>query len=295
MANTLKVGLMLTALTALLLMFGRLAGGPTGMIVALGLAVVMNLGSYWFSDKIVLRMANAHPVSAHDEPALYQMTQDLAQRAGVPMPRLYIIDDPQPNAFATGRNPENAAVAVNTGLLDLLSRDEVAGVVAHELAHVKHRDTLTMAIVATLAGAIMTGAEIARFASFFAIGSRNEEGEGSNPLVLLTMIILAPLAAMLIQMGVSRTREYEADATAARLTGSPDGLINALTKLERGAAIIPTHSMSPQTAHLCIVNPLKALGGLTNLFSTHPPMDKRIAALAALRGQVQSVGASPWY
>jgi heat shock protein HtpX len=295
MANTFKVGLMLTALTALLLMFGRLVGGPTGMVVALGLAVVMNLGSYWFSDKIVLRMANARPVSAHDEPALYQMTQDLAQRAGVPMPRLYVIDDPQPNAFATGRNPENAAVAVNTGLLDLLSRDEVAGVVAHELAHVKHRDTLTMAIVATLAGAIMTGAEIARFASFFAMGSRNEEGEGSNPFVLLAMIIVAPLAAMLIQMGVSRTREYEADATAARLTGSPDGLINALTKLERGAAIIPTHSMSPQTAHLCIVNPLKALGGLANLFSTHPPMDKRIAALAALRGQVQPVGASPWH
>lgn len=295
MLNTLKVGLMLTALTVMLLVLGRLIGGPTGMIVALGLAVVMNFGSYWFSDKIVLSMTHARPVTAQEEPALFQMTQDLAQRAGVPMPRLYIIDDPQPNAFATGRNPQNAAVAVNTGLLQLLSRDEVAGVVAHELAHVKHRDTLTMAIVATLAGAIMTGAEIARWGAIFGMGGRDEDGEGTNPLVFLAMMIVAPMAAMLIQMGVSRAREYEADATAARIVGTPDGLINALLKLERGAEVIPTHSMSPQTAHLCIVNPLKALGGLTNLFSTHPPMDKRIAALSALRGQVQPVGASPWY
>ncbi|RYG70992.1 protease HtpX [bacterium] len=294
MLNTLKVGLLLTALTVMLVILGRAIGGPIGMLLALGFAVVMNLGSYWFSDKVVLRMAHAQPVSERDQPQLYRMTADLAQRAGVPMPKLYIVNDPQPNAFATGRNPQNAAVAVNTGLLQLLSRDEVAGVVAHELAHVKHRDTLTMAIVATLAGAIMTGAEIARIGAIFGMGSRNEDGDGPNPLVFFAMILLAPIAASMIQMTVSRAREYEADATAAHLTGSPDGLINALVKLERGASAIPTRSMTPQTAHLAIVNPLKALGGIANLFSTHPPMDKRIAALSALRGQIRPVGANPW-
>lgn len=293
MQNTLKVGLMLTVLTALLVLMGRLIGGPSGMIFAFGLALLMNVGSYWFSDKIVLRMSGARPVSLQEAPDLYRMTEALVQRAGLPMPRLYIIDDPQPNAFATGRSPNHAAVAVNTGLLNLLSRDEVEGVVAHELAHIKHRDTLTMAVVATVAGAIMMLADMARFAAIFGIGgSSRDDGEGNNPLVLLAMIIVAPLAAMLVQMGVSRAREYEADAAAARLTGSPNGLINALMKLERGAQAIPTHSMTPQTAHMCIVNPLKAFGGLASLFSTHPPMDKRIAALAKLTPH--PVGANPW-
>jgi heat shock protein HtpX len=293
MMNTLKVGLMLTALTVLLVFMGRLVGGPSGMLLAFGLAIAMNVGSYWFSDKIVLRMSGARPVSPQQQPDLFRMTEELAQRAGIPMPKLYVIDDAQPNAFATGRNPENAAVAVNTGLLNLLSREEVKGVVAHELAHVKHRDTLTMAIVATLAGAIMMLADMARFAAIFG-GSRDSDGESTNPIVFIAMLVIAPLAAMLVQMGVSRAREFEADATAAHLTGSPDGLINALSKLERGAAMIPTHSMSPQTAHLCIVNPLKAFGGLSNLFSTHPPMDKRIAALNALRSQIQPVRSNAW-
>ena len=292
MLNTLKVGLMLTALTALLVFMGRAIGGPTGMIIAFGMALLMNVGSYWFSDKIVLRMSGARPVGPQEAPDLYRMTEALVQRANLPMPRLYIIDDPQPNAFATGRNPANAAVAVNTGLLNLLSRDEVEGVVAHELAHIKHRDTLTMTVVATVAGAVMMLADFARFAAIFGMGGSRDDDEGSNPIVLIAMMIVAPLAAMLVQMAVSRAREYEADATAARLTGTPQGLMNALAKLERGAQAIPTHSMTPQTAHMCIVNPLKALGGLANLFSTHPPMDKRIAALAKIAPQ--PVGANPW-
>lgn len=292
MLNTLKVGLMLTALTALLLFMGRLAGGPTGMAIAFGLAIVMNLGSYWFSDKIVLKMSGAQPVDRQSAPELFRMTEALVQRANLPMPRLYIIEDPQPNAFATGRNPQNAAVAVNSGLLNLLSREEIEGVIAHELAHVKHRDTLTMTVVATLAGAIMMLADFARITAILGGGGNNDEEGGTNPIVFFALMIIAPFAAMLVQMAVSRAREYEADATAARLTGSPQGLMNALAKLERGAAQIPTHSMSPQTAHLCIVNPLKALGGITKLFSTHPPMEKRIAALAKI--SPQPVGSNPW-
>lgn len=293
MPNTLKVGLMLTALTALLVFMGRAIGGPTGMLFAFGLALLMNAGSYWFSDKIVLRMSGAQPVGPNDAPELFRLTQDLTQRANLPMPRLYIINDPQPNAFATGRDPQHAAVAVNTGLLNLLSRREIEGVVAHELAHIKHRDTLTMAVVATLAGAVMMLAQFARFAAIFGGGSSRDDERG-NPLVLVAMALLAPLAAGLVQMAVSRAREYEADALAARLTGSPDGLIGALQKLEAGAARIPTHSMAPQTAHLCIVNPFRGGAALANLFSTHPPMEKRIAALAALRGQVQPASANPW-
>ncbi len=293
MQNTLKVGLMLTALTALFVLMGRAIGGTSGMMFAFGLAILTNVGSYWFSDKIVLKMSGAQPVDERSAPELFRLTQNLVQRANLPMPRLYIIDDPQPNAFATGRDPKHAAVAVNTGLLNLLAREEIEGVVAHELAHVKHRDTLTMAVVATLAGAIMMLAQFARFAAIFG-GGRGDDREGNNPFVFLAMIIVGPLAAMLVQTAVSRAREYEADAMAARLTGSPNGLINALTKLEQGAARIPTHSMSPQTAHLCIVNPF--LGGrgaaLANLFSTHPPMDKRIAALAKM--QPQPISANPW-
>ncbi|MBW3637823.1 MAG: zinc metalloprotease HtpX [Armatimonadetes bacterium] len=292
MRNTLKVGLMLTLLTAGFLFLGRAFGGPSGMMIAFGLAVVMNVGSYWFSDKIVLKMTGAQPVDGHSAPELFRMTEALVQRANLPMPRLYIIDDPQPNAFATGRNPQNAAVAVNSGLLNLLSREEVEGVVAHELAHVKHRDTLTMTIVATLAGAVMMMADFARIAAIFGGGHSDDEEGGANPMVFFALMIFAPIAAMLVQMTVSRAREYEADATAARLTGSPQGLMNALAKLERGAAQIPTHSMSPQTAHLCIVNPLKALGGIGKWFSTHPPMDKRIAALAKI--SPQPVSSNPW-
>ena len=259
MMNTLKVGLLLTVLTGIVLMAGYYFGGTSGMIIAFGLAVVMNFGSYWFSDKIVLKMTGAQPVDPQQAPDLYRMTEALVQRAQLPMPKLYIIDDPSPNAFATGRNPQNAAVAVNTGLLSLLSNKEVEGVIAHELGHVAKRDTLTMAIVATLAGALMLLVQFARISALFGIGG--DSRDGNNIVTLLVMIIVGPIAAMMIQSAISRAREYEADAYAAHLTGSPDGLINGLQKLERGAAQIPTHSMSPQTAHLCIVNPLRGLGG----------------------------------
>ncbi len=281
MLNTLKVGALLTALTLLFVFVGRAVGGPTGATIALVMAIAMNFGSYWFSDKIVLKMYGARPIGPHDAPDLYRMTEDLAQRAKLPMPKLYIIDDPQPNAFATGRNPQNAAVAVNSGLLQMLNRDEVAGVVAHELAHIKHRDTLTMTLVASIAGAVMWIAQIGQFAAMFGGMSRDDD-EGMNPVGMLLSIIVAPIAAMMIQMAVSRAREFEADATAAKLTGTPYGLMNALSKLERGAQMIPSHA-NPQTAHMFIINPFAGMGqGLKSLFLTHPPTQKRIERLQQL-------------
>lgn len=282
MLNTLKVGLLLTAMTAIFMFLGRAIGGTGGMMTALVFAVVMNVGSYWYSDKIVLSMAGAKPVSPQEAPQLYAMTERLCHRANLPMPKLYVIDDPQPNAFATGRNPQNAAVAVNSGLLRMLDTDEVEGVVAHELAHVKHRDTLTMTIVATLAGAIMMLVQIGQFAAMFGGGSRDDEEGGGNPFVLLAMLIVAPIAAMMVQMAVSRAREYEADATAAALTGSPHGLMNALAKLELGAERIPPAHANPQTAHMFIINPLTGMGGVSNLFRTHPQTRDRIARLQQL-------------
>ncbi len=288
-----KVGLLLTALTALFVFVGHLIGGANGALIAFGLALVMNVGSYWFSDKIVLRMYGAQPLKPNTPGAshLYAMTQRLCERAQIPMPRLYVIDDPQPNAFATGRNPQNATVAVNSGLLQLLNDEEVAGVIAHEMAHIKHRDTLTMTIVATLAGAIMTLAQMAQFAAIFGGGHREDE-DGANPLVAMALMIFAPLAATVIQMAISRAREYEADATGAYIAGTPYGLMNALAKLEHGAQTIPSHA-NPQTAHLFIVNPFSGLGGVANLFRTHPATEERIARLQALAVQSspQSVGA----
>jgi heat shock protein HtpX len=282
MLNTLKVGFLLALLSVLFVFVGRAIGGPTGATVALVMAIAMNVGSYWFSDKIVLKMYGAQPIGPQDAPDLYRMTQDLAQRANLPMPKLYVIQDPQPNAFATGRNPQNAAVAVNSGLLQMLNRDEVAGVVAHELAHIKHRDTLTMTIVASIAGAVMWVAQIGQFAAMFGGFGRSDDDEGMNPVGLLLSIIVAPIAATMIQMAVSRAREFEADATAARLTGTPYGLMNALDKLERGAHAIPSHA-NPQTAHMFIVNPLSGMGqGLMSLFRTHPPTEKRIERLRQL-------------
>jgi len=272
-------------------LIGRAIGGPTGAAIAFGFALLMNVGSYWFSDKIVLRMYGAQPLSRHDSPALYDMTERMAQRANIPMPKLYVIEDPQPNAFATGRNPANAAVAVNRGLLDLLGRDEVEGVIAHEIAHVKHRDTLTMTVVATVAGAVMWLAQMGQFAAMFGGMNQDDEEGGTNPFVFLLMIIVAPIAATMIQLAVSRAREFEADATAARLTGSPHGLINALSKLERGAQMIPSHA-SPQTAHMFIVNPLAGMGGtVMSLFMTHPPMEKRIERLRQLASDGRLVSA----
>lgn len=282
--NTLKVFSLLAFLSVLFVGVGGWLGGTGGMAIALVFALVMNVSSYWFSDRIVLKMTKAQPLSPEQAPRLYKMTERLADRAGIPMPRLYLIPDPQPNAFATGRNPEHGVVAVNQGLLNLLDEREVEGVIAHELAHIKHRDTLTMAVAAALSGAIMMLINIAQWALIFG-GSDEEEGPGLAGF--LVAMIVAPLAATLIQMAVSRTREYEADKTAAELTGTPDGLIGALRKLERGAEHIPTTTAQPATAHLSIVNPLRggsSVGRLANLFTTHPPMDKRIAALQALPG-----------
>lgn len=283
MLNTLKVGLLLTAMTALFMFIGRAIGGTGGMMMALVFAIVMNVGSYWFSDKIVLSMSGAKPVTPQEAPQLYEMTERLCRRAQLPMPKLYVIDDPQPNAFATGRNPANAAVAVNSGLLQLLDNQEVEGVVAHELAHVKHRDTLTMTIVATLAGAVMMLVQIGQFGMMFGGGSRDDDEGGGNPLMMLASLLLAPIAAMMIQSAVSRAREYEADASAAFLTGTPHGLMSALAKLELGAERIPPSHANPQTAHMFIVNPFAGFGsGITNLFRTHPPTRDRIARLQQL-------------
>ena len=284
--NTLRVGFLLVALTALFVWVGGLIGGQTGIVIAFGLAVAMNLGSYWFSDTLVVKMTGAQPVARGSAPRLEAMIERLSQKAGIPTPALYVVPDPQPNAFATGRNPERAVVAVNQGLLDMLDEREVEAVVAHELGHVKHRDTLTMAIVATLAGAIMTLASIARWGMILGGGNRDNNG---GAIGLLVAMLVAPLAAVLIQTGISRAREFEADRAAAELTGSPQGLISALRKLERGAEMIPQTVATPSTAHLRIVNPLRGGGARAafgGLFRTHPPTEKRVEALQALEGRV---------
>ncbi len=276
--NTIKtIGLMIF-MTLLLVFVGAAIGGRSGMIFAFGLAVLMNFGSYWFSDKIVLRMYRAQPVSETDAPELYSIVRTLVQKAGMPMPKVYIIPEETPNAFATGRNPEHAVVAVTQGIMRILSREELSGVIGHELAHIKHRDMLTGTIVATIAGAISMLAQMAQWAMIFGGGSRRDDDDGGSPIAALVMMIVAPIAAMLVQMAISRTREYEADAGGAKLAGSPSGLANALLKLERGNQIIPMNDAKPATAHMFIVNPLHG-GGLMNLFSTHPPIAERVKRL----------------
>jgi len=276
--NYAKTLLLLTGLTLLFVWVGRMLGGMSGMLLGFGLALVLNIGSYWFSDKIVLRMSRARPIGPAEAPELYQTVIRLSERAGIPAPKLYVIDDPSPNAFATGRDPAHAAVAVNTGLIQLLDRPEVAGVIAHELAHVKHRDTLIGAIAATLAGAIMMIAEFARFALYFG-GMNNDDGEGQNPLVLLPLLILAPLAATLIRLAISRSREYEADRVGGELCGQPLALAGALRKLEQGNQLLPSHAAAAN-ASLYIVNPFSGRA-LLSLLSTHPPTEERIARLEA--------------
>ena len=278
MLNMLKTGLLLTALTLILIWIGNLLGGQTGIIVALVFAAIMNLGSYWFSDKLVVAMSGAQPLSERDAPELYQMTREMCQRANLPMPRLYLIPDMQPNAFATGRNPEKGVVAVTQGLLQLMSYEEVKGVIAHELAHIKNRDTLIMAVAATIAGAISALAHMFYYATIF-FGSRDERG--GNPLAALALVILAPIAAMIVQLAISRAREYEADKTGAEIAGTPIGLANALRKLEAAAQRIPNEHAQPATAHMYIVNPLRG-GGIAALFSTHPPVQERIRRLEAM-------------
>jgi heat shock protein HtpX len=275
--NTVKTVGLMVFMTLLLMFVGQALGGRGGMVFAFALAVIMNFGSYWFSDKIVLRMYGAQPVSESEAPEIYAIVRTLVQRAGLPMPKIYIIPEETPNAFATGRNAEHAVVAVTQGIMRILSREELAGVIGHELAHIKHRDMLTGTIVATIAGAISMLAQMAQWAMLFG-GRRDDEEGSSNPIVAIVMMIVAPIAAMIVQMAISRTREYEADKGGAQISGNPSGLANALLKLERGSQIVPMENARPATAHMFIVNPLTG-GGLMNLFSTHPPIAERVKRL----------------
>ncbi|MGQ0674540.1 MAG: zinc metalloprotease HtpX [Rhodospirillales bacterium] len=289
--NYLKTGMLLAALTAFFLAVGYALGGEGGMLMALLFAGGMNLFAYWNADKMVLSMYRAQPVDAHAAPEFYGIVAELAHRAGLPMPKVYLIEEDQPNAFATGRNPENASVAATTGLLRLLDRDEIAGVMAHELAHVRNRDTLIMTITATIAGAI---GMLANFAMFFGY-SRDERG--GNPLGFVGMIlamIVAPLAAALVQMAISRTREYSADRIGGQIAGNPLALASALKKIEHYVHQSPSEAAerNPATAHLFIVNPLSG-ERMDNLFSTHPATDNRVAALGELAREMGVLGAAP--
>ena len=277
MGNGIKTALLLGLLSGVLLMIGELLGGANGLVVAFGLAAVMNLGSYWFSDKIVLRMYRAQEVGP--EHPLYRIVERLTVRASLPMPKVYIIPDPSPNAFATGRNPSHAAVAATEGILKVLSEHELEGVIAHELAHVKHRDILISSVAATIAAAIMMTARMAHFAALFGgYGGRGDDRDrGNNPIALLATIILAPLAAALIQMAISRSREFAADAGGAQIAGNPYGLADALRKIDAVAKRVPLDA-NPATAHMFIVKPFSG-AGLMSLFSSHPPTEARIRAL----------------
>jgi heat shock protein HtpX len=294
MMNTLRTGLLLAGMTGLFLAVGFLIGGEAGMAMAFVFALAMNGWAYWNSDKMVLRMTNAEQIDASSSPEYYRLVEELAQRANLPMPKVYIVREAQPNAFATGRNPENAAVAATTGLLQSLSKEELAGVMAHELAHIKNRDTLTMTITATLAGAISM---LANFAMFFG-------GRRDNPLGIigvLAMVILAPLSAMLVQMAISRTREYVADRTGAEICGNPLWLSSALAKISRAAGRIENEAAeaNPSIAHMFIINPLSG-ARMDNLFSTHPAAANRIEALERLAvewghsAQPAAASRGPW-
>lgn len=279
--NGVKTIALMTLMTVGFVLLGQYLGGQQGMIMALVLAAVMNFIAYWFSDKIALLSYGAQPVSEAEAPELYSLVRNLATRAGIPMPKIYIIPSASPNAFATGRNPQHAAVAVTQGILQLLNRQEMEGVIAHELGHVKNRDILIGSIVATMAGAITMLARMASWGAMFGgYGDRDRDRGGG--LGLLIMAILAPIAALLVQMWISRTREYQADASGAAIAGTPHGLANALEKLERGAQMIPISNANPSSAHMFIVNPLSGKS-LMALFSTHPPIAERVARLRAMR------------
>ena len=291
--NHVRTGMLMAALTGLFLAVGFLLGGEMGMLIALVFAGGMNLFAYWNSDKLLLRMHHARSVDARSAPELVGLVRQLSQRAALPMPAVYVIEEAQPNAFATGRNPDNAAVAVTTGLLRILSTDELAGVLAHELAHVKHRDTLTMTITATMAGAISMLGNMAMLFSLFGRGENRP-----NPIVAIALMVLAPVAAALVQMAISRAREYEADRAGAAICGHPLWLAAALGKLERGARAVanPVAERNPATAHLFIVNPLSGRS-MASLFSTHPTTADRVARLRALAGGAAGDArgfVSPW-
>ena len=283
--NILKTGLLLSVLTVLLVFIGQLLGGSQGATSAFIFALVMNLGAYWFSDKIVLAMYRAKPLSEAEAPQVYRAVREIASRIGMPMPKLYLIPTITPNAFATGRSPRHAAVAVTSGILQIMDEEELKGVLAHELSHVKNRDTLVMTIAAAVAGAISMLANWARWGLMFG-GSRDDDRRSGNPalqlIAVLILGILAPLAAMLIQLAISRTREYGADESGARLTGNPNGLASALEKLDAAVHAHPLPDVNPATAHLFIVNPLSA-GVIAKLFSTHPPIEERVKRLRSMR------------
>jgi len=274
--NRLKTYLLLAALTSLLLVAGQAMGGRGGLILALVFAVVMNVGSYWFSDTIVLRMHGAQQITPADSPEIFAMVQRLVLKANIPMPKLYTIPDDSPNAFATGRSPAKGAVAMTEGLLKLLSKDELEGVIAHELGHIAHRDTLIMTVSATIAGALSALGNMAMWGAMFG-GRSHDDEEGSHPATMIVSAIVAPFAAMLIQMAISRSREYLADEAAANYSGKPWALASALRKIETWSHRIPMASGSPATAHMYISNPFS--GGMASLFSTHPPTAERIARL----------------
>jgi heat shock protein HtpX len=288
--NYAKTAILLAAMTGLFLAIGFALGGEGGMLIAFVVAAGMNLFAYWNADSLVLRMYNAHEVDAGIAPDYYNLVAELAQRAQLPMPRVYLIDSEQPNAFATGRNPENAAVAATTGLLNMLTREEVAGVMAHELAHVQHRDTLTMTVTATIAGAIGMIANMAMFSSMF---SSNDRQSPLSGIAGILMAVLAPIAASLVQMAISRSREYQADRRGAEICGNPMWLASALHKIEHGAQAVPNYEAerNPATAHMFIINPLSGQG-MDNLFSTHPATANRIAALRELAAQWRQAPAS---
>ena len=285
--NWMKTFLLMGALTALVVGIGYAIGRTSGMAIAFVIAGLMNFVSYWYSDKIVLGMYGAQPVSESEAPQLYSSVERLTREAGLPMPKLYTIDTPLPNAFATGRSPQHAAVAVTSGLMRILNADEVEGVISHELSHVKNRDILIGTIAATMAGAIMLIARMAGFAAIFG-GGRSDDERGGG-LGLLLVAIVAPIAALLVQMAISRSREYQADASGARISGRPLTLANALLKLERGNQAVPVEA-DPATAHMFIVSPLKG-GGVFSLFSTHPPIADRVARLEAMARESGAYGA----
>jgi heat shock protein HtpX len=277
--NNIKTMFLLVTLTLILIWAGAAMGGKQGMTIALIFALGMNFFAYWFSDKIVLKMYRAKEVTESEAPDLYRIVRRLVQKAEIPMPKVYIMDQDQPNAFATGRNPKHAAVAVTTGIMRILSQEELQGVIGHELAHVKHRDILISTIAATIAGAISYLAYMAQWAMIFG-GHRGDDDEGGSPIAALIMMIVGPIAAMIVQMAISRSREYAADEDGARLAGNPRYLSGALRKLHMASQKIPMNA-NPATSHMFIVNPLSG-GGIAKLFSTHPPIEERISRLESM-------------
>ncbi len=295
MNNTVKTTLLLGGLSGLLVLIGSALGGTNGMIIAFVFAILMNMGAWWFSDSIALRFSGAQPVNPEDAPDLHHLVEKLAQQAGIPKPHVYMIDSPAPNAFATGRSPEKGAVAVTTGIMSLLTRDELAGVIAHELAHIKHRDTLISSVAATIGGAISMLADMAMWSALFGGFGGSDDEEGGGVAGSMAMIFIAPIAALLIQLAISRSREFSADEGGARIAGNPNFLADALEKLESWShsrtAQINTQPVNPATAHLYIVNPMMG-GGMLNLFRTHPPTEQRVQRLRSMSTQ-SSWTASP--